>query len=933
LKTSAFSRALLSLLTFAWLLPAALFAQAAQAPAPLPAPKNLGFEEGQPGEVPPGWHLSSVAKSNGYTAKIVTDKPESGRQAAEVALEGERKDANAFGNLLSFFDATPYRGKRIRFRAAVRAEVSGGESQAALWLRVDREGGAMGFFDNMEDRPIRSSEWKTYEITGDVAPDAKNIFVGMMLFGQGKAWIDSGSFEVLGSVETRHEPARPLIGRGLDNLIAFTRLFGYVRYFHPSDQAAAADWEKLALSGVQAAEKAGSPGELAKTLEDLLRPVAPTVRVYPAAGPRPALPEGLKAPAGTETVYWTHLGVQVGPQPNVYKSERMSGARAPAGAEVAQFVEAAPYRGKRVTVRGVMRGDVPKDGPAVLRLKSYAKEGAAPATLAEEKPAAVARDWQPFEISAEVPADSEGLEIDLGLTAGGRVWWDGLSLQGAGAPGATANPLANGDFETAGYDGSPAGWSLDRGSRLAGYRAILSTDHPKSGGHSLLLSWEKPDPASHPRPGEPLVADLGGGVSALVPLALYKDGQGTLPHVPPPAAATGKAEEPLPSGNDRTTRLADVVLAWNVFQHFYPYFDVVQTDWRDELRRALSAAATDADQMAFLFTMRRLVAALHDGHGNVSGSFQGSWGHLPLLWDWVEDQLVVTKVAPDGAGGLRPGDVVLTLDGRPAREALASAEELISGATPQWRRWVALGKLALGGPNEAVRIEARHPDGTPVTASLTHSSAPYGPGSLEEARPEKISEPRPGIVYVNLDQVTEDDFKGALDRLAAARGVIFDLRGYPSHISPVVLSHLTDHPFASARWNVPVITRPDRQGWDWDTSSWFEQPAAPRLKGKIAFITDGRAISYAESYMGIVEAYHLGEIVGGPTAGTNGNINPFVLPGGYRVVWTGMKVTKHDGSRHHGVGIQPTVPAARTIQGVAAGRDELLERAIEVVSR
>jgi C-terminal processing protease CtpA/Prc len=42
-------------------------------------------------------------------------------------------------------------------------------------------------------------------------------------------------------------------------------------------------------------------------------------------------------------------------------------------------------------------------------------------------------------------------------------------------------------------------------------------------------------------------------------------------------------------------------------------------------------------------------------------------------------------------------------------------------------------------------------------------------------------------------------------------------------------------------------------------------------------------------------------------------------------------VLKHDGSRHHGVGIQPTVPVARTIQGVAQGRDELLERAFKVV--
>jgi C-terminal processing protease CtpA/Prc len=84
--------------------------------------------------------------------------------------------------------------------------------------------------------------------------------------------------------------------------------------------------------------------------------------------------------------------------------------------------------------------------------------------------------------------------------------------------------------------------------------------------------------------------------------------------------------------------------------------------------------------------------------------------------------------------------------------------------------------------------------------------------------------------------------------------------------------------------------------------------------------------------MGIIEHYKLGAIVGGPTAGTNGNVNPFTLPGGYTVTWTGMKVLKHDGSRHHGVGIKPTVSVSRTIAGVAAGKDEFLEKAIEVVS-
>jgi C-terminal processing protease CtpA/Prc len=99
------------------------------------------------------------------------------------------------------------------------------------------------------------------------------------------------------------------------------------------------------------------------------------------------------------------------------------------------------------------------------------------------------------------------------------------------------------------------------------------------------------------------------------------------------------------------------------------------------------------------------------------------------------------------------------------------------------------------------------------------------------------------------------------------------------------------------------------------------------------FLTDGRAISYAESFLSFVEHYRLAEIVGQPTAGANGNINPFVLPGGFRLIYTGMRVVKHDGSQHHTIGIQPTIFAKRTIQGVRQGRDELIEKALGIIDR
>ena len=56
---------------------------------------------------------------------------------------------------------------------------------------------------------------------------------------------------------------RPLTSQGLTNLTALTRLIGYVRFFHPSDQVAGlanADWDALAMAGVERVEAARNPG-------------------------------------------------------------------------------------------------------------------------------------------------------------------------------------------------------------------------------------------------------------------------------------------------------------------------------------------------------------------------------------------------------------------------------------------------------------------------------------------------------------------------------------------------------------------------------------------------------------------------------------------------------------------------------------------------
>jgi C-terminal processing protease CtpA/Prc len=386
-----------------------------------------------------------------------------------------------------------------------------------------------------------------------------------------------------------------------------------------------------------------------------------------------------------------------------------------------------------------------------------------------------------------------------------------------------------------------------------------------------------------------------------------------------------------PHARDRASRLGAVVVGWNIPQHFYPYFDVIDGDWLAELPRALSAAAMDEDELAFLATLRRMVAALDDGHARVQHESETRGLLLPVQLAWVgEDPVVV--VAREGSG-LAPGDILLDVDGVPVRELARRKAEELSSPTPQWTRVRLLTEIVRCTSPAPRKLSVRHGVGgaEPFAVELR----PKAPTDElpPPPRPPAITELEPGIWYVDTTRFDGAAYRDALPALAAARGLVFDFRGYPGGLDRGLLfSHFSTDTLTSPEWHVPVLRRPDRAGVEFlQERSWVIPPEAPFLSGRKAFLIDGRAISFAESCLGIVEAFRLGDLVGEATAGTNGNVCNAVLPGGYEIWFTGLRVLKHGGSRHHGVGILPTVPAQPTVAGIAAGRDEVLERALERV--
>ena len=377
----------------------------------------------------------------------------------------------------------------------------------------------------------------------------------------------------------------------------------------------------------------------------------------------------------------------------------------------------------------------------------------------------------------------------------------------------------------------------------------------------------------------------------------------------------------FPSGV--TSRIHSI---FKVFQHFYPYFDVIDTDWDAELTKALEGALRDQSAEDYFFTLSEMVASLHDGHGNVyHPEYSGSSG-LPFLVDWVENEVVVTVAAPECE--LLPGDVITAIDGATPEQVLLDAERYISGS-PQWMRYRALRQFGNGEEGTEAVLRVQRVDST-IEMRVTRV-AQQGP--IQERTGESIREIADGVVYVDLNRAEMPEISERMAQIAEARGVVFDLRGYPKG-NHAVIGHLLQVVDTSDAWmRVPQIIYPDHENpVGVENHGWRMSPLEPHIGGEVVFLTDGRAISYAESFMSFIEHYQLAEIVGQPTAGANGNVNPFQVPGGFRVVWTGMRVVKHDGTQHHTVGVLPTIPFQRTIQGIREGRDELLDKALEVIN-
>jgi len=543
--------------------------------------------------------------------------------------------------------------------------------------------------------------------------------------------------------------------------------------------------------------------------------------------------------------------------------------------------------------------------------------------------------------------EHHGYHQQAGVTSGGYDTWLTTRLPNE-YPATAKLHLSRVVFLTNATAGVPdVAWAMQRAGDAAvvvqgplGQEQLVPTeDLPLGGGYvAHVRGAELVGPPQQPDAQLTADADDGAVIAVAVRAAKHpapaKAAAKVAPDVVPAWRPDARYEdEPYPS---RERRMLALFRFWNVIDLFYPYLHLMGDAWDRALVEFIPRFESAADANEYALAIAELAARIPDGHVSVwggKGALRALRGRARAPFDVrsVEGRPVVTALRPGdaslAAAGLHVGDVITSADGEPFDARVARAARYAPASNDTWRTYRAMRDALTGDEGSTLRLGVQDASGAlheVRVARTTEWDWPERTGSVYRLLGDDIG-------YVDLDRLESADTDAMLAALGSTRGIVLDMRGYPHGTAWTLGPRLNvRHARVAAQFFEPVV----RIGWS-DRSTFFEQPVgttdAPLYRRKTVMLVDERTMSQAEHTGLFFEAANGTKFIGSQTAGANGDVTNLVLPGGYYVSFSGHDVRHADGRQLQRVGLVPDVEVHPTIAGIRAGRDEVLDRAVEIL--
>jgi carboxyl-terminal processing protease len=410
------------------------------------------------------------------------------------------------------------------------------------------------------------------------------------------------------------------------------------------------------------------------------------------------------------------------------------------------------------------------------------------------------------------------------------------------------------------------------------------------------------------------------------------------------AAPYAQAQAPLPTPAERAFIASRVYSSVQLF--FAHWDDAAGVDLDAAYRTYLDSALAAEDRLAFTMASHRFLATLRNGHtAFIDRDILADPVGRPLDFRmrYLEGRWVVTQSRrPD----LRPGDVVVALDGQEMEAFYQDRRRFLPASTEQWARHVMFTHVPgffSGGLYFPAVATLTLADGRRVVVDRREAPAAPEPELATEGR--WLAQGR--VAYIRVPSWSQPRFEERavelLREFAGAATLIVDVRGNSGGSTPVTFtSLLMDRPYRWWAESTPLTLALHRyyaeigQGdgafrrphLAWPSHTM--KPADTPFGGRVVVLVDGACNSACEDFVMPFKDNGRATLVGETTAGSTGQPYLADLGHGMMAIIGAKREWFPDGSRFEGVGIRPDVEITPRIADVRAGRDPVLDRALRI---
>ena len=386
-------------------------------------------------------------------------------------------------------------------------------------------------------------------------------------------------------------------------------------------------------------------------------------------------------------------------------------------------------------------------------------------------------------------------------------------------------------------------------------------------------------------------------------------------------------------------RLLSLYRYWAIINYFFPYKNVIGEDWNVVLPSALPEFVNAKNERDYSLAALKLISRIHDTHANLwSGSralneFKGKYA-APFQSKFIQGKLVITALHTDTLdvkSKLAVGDIITSINGKDIQALMSEYLPITAASNYDTQLRDLPGSYLFRSNEPKLTIHIERPGNTfDYQVPMGNLNVSYRNPQFEEAAAFKVLDN--GFGYLFPGKYKNADLPAIRTLFANTKGLIIDMRTYPSEFMPFTFgNYIKAQTSPFAKFTKGSTAYPG--AFAYTESVINGKTERDNYPGKVVVIVNATSQSQAEYTTMAFQSSPNVKVIGSTTAGADGNVSSITLPGGLMTMISGIGVFYPDGKPTQRVGVRIDEKIYPTIEGVRDGKDELLEKAVDLLKK